>query len=67
MTENKASKWMGLLNLIILTCVMIFRLKDNLLILSIVILIPNLIGILIIHKLEKRDNRIKNNRKTNKK
>ena len=53
MTENKAFTWIGLLNFIILICIWLFKLKDNLFILSLVVLIPNLIGILIINRLEK--------------
>jgi hypothetical protein len=54
MTENKAFKWIGLLNLIILVCIMIFSLRDNLLILSLVVVIPNLIAILVINHIEKK-------------
>jgi hypothetical protein len=54
MTENKAFKWIGLLNLIILICIMIFRLRENLMILSLVVVIPNLIAILVINHIEKK-------------
>ncbi|MDP3462298.1 MAG: hypothetical protein Q8S18_05885 [Bacteroidales bacterium] len=54
MTESKAFKWIGLLNLIILICIMIFRLRDNLLILSLLVVIPNLFAILVINHIEKK-------------
>lgn len=60
MTENNAFKWIGLLNLIILICIMIFRLRDNLLILSLVVVIPNLIAILVINHIEKKHKNLNN-------
>lgn len=54
MTGNKAFNWIGLSNLIILICIVIFRLRDNLLILIVVVVIPNLIGILVINWIESK-------------
>lgn len=54
MTESKVFKRIALLNLIILICITIFRLRDNLLIISLVVVIPNFIAILVINYIEKK-------------
>jgi ribosomal protein L32 len=53
--EKKAYKWMGIINGVILILIWTFNLRENPPILAILVLVPNIIALIVIHRLEKKE------------